>query len=142
MARGAYYDLAERGWKVSSTIKGELIFAGDLIVNGGPMTGMAIQCEREALMGVSLPMYREVEIQCESKDLKVDVLSRQRNVTQLQWISSSDSLPDDDMTVLIALDDGEVWAGFIDAGVWRYVSADAIEGTVTHWAEFPVPPGQ
>jgi len=107
---------------VSSSIKGEMIFAGDLTVNGEAMTGVAIQCEREALMGVPLPMYREVEV--------------------VEWISASEALPDDDMTVLIALDDGEVWTGFMDSVVWRYVSADAIEGTVTHWAEFPAPPGQ
>jgi hypothetical protein len=57
-------------------------------------------------------------------------------------VDTSKQLPDDDMTVLIALDDGEVWTGFMDSGVWRYVSADAIEGTVTHWAAFPAPPVQ
>lgn len=56
------------------------------------------------------------------------------------WIDASSHFPDDDMTVLLALDDGEVWTGFMDDGVWRYVSADAIEGTVKHWAEFPEPP--
>jgi Protein of unknown function (DUF551) len=56
------------------------------------------------------------------------------------WVDAQDKLPDDDMTVLVALDDGEVWTGFMDAGIWRYVSADAIEGTVKHWAEFPEPP--
>jgi hypothetical protein len=49
-------------------------------------------------------------------------------------------LPDDDMTVLLAIDDGEVWTGFMDAGIWRYVSADKIEAEVMHWAEFPDPP--
>lgn len=56
------------------------------------------------------------------------------------WVDARRELPDDDMTVLLALDDGEVWTGFMDAGIWRYVSADAIESTVTHWAEFPDPP--
>jgi hypothetical protein len=56
------------------------------------------------------------------------------------WKDATAELPDDDMSVLVALDDGEVWTGFHDYGVWRYVSADAIDGTVTHWAEFPEPP--
>ena len=58
----------------------------------------------------------------------------------IQWVPAADIVPDDDLTVLIALDDGEVWTGFRDAGVWRYVSADKVEATVTHWAEFPAPP--
>ena len=62
--------------------------------------------------------------------------------SSVEWVDASKQLPDDDMTVLIALDDGEVWTGFMDSGVWGYVSADAIEGNVTHWAEFPAPPGQ
>lgn len=51
--------------------------------------------------------------------------------------------PDDDMTVLIALSDGEVWTGYRDAGDWRFVSGDLVSqgsATVTHWAEFPDPP--
>lgn len=56
------------------------------------------------------------------------------------WTPIADSLPDDNICVLIALADGEVWTGFIDAGEWRYVSADLIEGTVTHWMDFPAPP--
>jgi hypothetical protein len=55
------------------------------------------------------------------------------------WVDARRELPDDDMTVLVALDDGEVWTGYMDAGIWRYVSADAIDATVTHWAEFPSP---
>lgn len=57
---------------------------------------------------------------------------------------SADQPPDDDMTVLIALSDGEVWTGFMDAGDWRFVCGELVdqgEGTkVTHWAEFPDPP--
>lgn len=56
------------------------------------------------------------------------------------WVDAAVELPDDDMAVLVALDDGEVWTGFRDAGQWRYVSADLIEAGVTHWAEFPAPP--
>ncbi len=60
----------------------------------------------------------------------------------INWIDASVELPDAEMTVLLALSDGEVWAGFHDGDDgWRYVSADKIESvTVTHWAEFPAPP--
>lgn len=60
--------------------------------------------------------------------------------TTILWIEAKTELPDDDLQVLVALDDGEVWTGFRDAGQWRYVSADLIEAGVTHWAEFPAPP--
>ncbi len=56
------------------------------------------------------------------------------------WVPVDRELPDDEMTVLVALEGGEVWTGFMDAGQWRYVSADLIGEKVTHWAEFPEPP--
>lgn len=56
------------------------------------------------------------------------------------WHNAKLSLPDDETTVLVCMEDGEVWTGFRDAGVWRYVSAELVETTVTHWAEFPEPP--
>lgn len=56
------------------------------------------------------------------------------------WVEAWRRLPDDELTVLIALDDGEVWTGFLDSGIWRYVSADAIDATVLYWADFPTPP--
>jgi len=58
----------------------------------------------------------------------------------VQWRSVDEDLPDDDTTVLIHLQCGEVWTGFLDAGQWRYVSADAIDETVLQWAPFPKPP--
>lgn len=58
----------------------------------------------------------------------------------VEWVDASKHLPDDDMTVLVALEEGEVWTGFMDAGIWRYVSADEIAEAVTHWAEFPEAP--
>jgi hypothetical protein len=57
------------------------------------------------------------------------------------WIAVEDQLPDDELTVLIALSDGEVWTGYHDDDQWRYVSADLVEaGKVTHWMDFPEPP--
>lgn len=57
-----------------------------------------------------------------------------------QWIACSESMPDDDTSVLIAMADGEVWVGFHDDGQWRYASADPCGVAVTHWMDFPDPP--
>lgn len=54
-----------------------------------------------------------------------------------EWINVSDSLPDDEITVLVELDDGEVWTGYLDNGIWRYVSADLISAKVTGWQHLP-----
>jgi hypothetical protein len=59
------------------------------------------------------------------------------------WIKTSEKLPDDDMTVLLALDDGEVWPGYRDAGIWRYVTGDPLESSrVTYWMDLPPHPEQ
>lgn len=57
------------------------------------------------------------------------------------WTAVKDHLPDDEMTVLLALADGEVWPGFHEGTQWFYVSADPVGVEVLHWAEFPAPPG-
>ena len=61
-------------------------------------------------------------------------------VRTITWMEAKVELPDDDITVLIALADGEVWTGFRDAGEWRFVTADLIESKVVWWAHFPNPP--
>lgn len=40
----------------------------------------------------------------------------------ITWTKCSDHLPDDEITVLLAFDDGEVWTGFRDGDDWRYRS--------------------
>lgn len=71
-------------------------------------------------------------------------ISQDKPVSWRGWIDSTAELPDDEMTVLIALSDGEVWTGFHDAGQWRFVCGELVDQgggtTVTHWAEFPEPP--
>lgn len=57
------------------------------------------------------------------------------------WTAVKDKLPDDEMTVLLALADGEVWPGFHEGTQWFYLSADPVGVEVLHWAEFPAPPG-
>lgn len=61
-------------------------------------------------------------------------------MTTITWTKCSEQMPDDDIVVLLAFADGDVWTGFRDAGVWRYVSADEIEAEVTHWCDLPPHP--
>lgn len=57
------------------------------------------------------------------------------------WVATADRMPDDDLAVLIALEDGEVWTGFHDGDDgWRYVSADPVGQEVRYWMDFPEPP--
>jgi hypothetical protein len=57
------------------------------------------------------------------------------------WIPVTERLPDDEMMVLVALTYEDVWAGYRDGDVWRYVTADIIaEELVTHWMPMPEPP--
>lgn len=58
----------------------------------------------------------------------------------ITWVDPAEDLPDDDITVLLALADGEVWTGYLDAGAWRFVSGDPVEVHVSWWASFPDPP--
>lgn len=58
-----------------------------------------------------------------------------------QWVSVTTRLPDADLLVLIALNDDDVWTGYRDGDIWRYVDAMPITGErVTHWMPMPAPP--
>lgn len=59
----------------------------------------------------------------------------------MNWTETAKQLPDDELTVLVATSDGEVWTGYHSEGCWWYVSADKIGIDVTHWMSFPEPPG-
>ena len=64
-------------------------------------------------------------------------------MSAVEWVSVESRLPDDEQTVLIALDDGEVWTGFVEADQWFFVSGDPISrSNVEHWATFPEPPAK
>jgi hypothetical protein len=58
------------------------------------------------------------------------------------WVPVDKELPDDELTVLLALSDGEVWTGFHEAGKWYHESGDRLTGVVTHWMQFPEPPSR
>jgi hypothetical protein len=62
-------------------------------------------------------------------------------MTALAWTDGAAALPDDDILVLIALTNGEVWPGYRDGDAWRYVDAMPITGErVTHWMHMPIAP--
>lgn len=55
----------------------------------------------------------------------------------LRWIPVAERMPDDEETVLMSLEDGEVWTGFHDGDDgWRYVPADPASG-VRAWRAMP-----
>jgi Protein of unknown function (DUF551) len=58
------------------------------------------------------------------------------------WIPVAERLPDDDITVMIALDGDEpVWMGWHDsADGWYSVDATPLRQRVTHWMPMPEGP--
>jgi hypothetical protein len=63
-------------------------------------------------------------------------------MTRLEWKSVDERLPDDSTLVLIALNDDDVWTGYRDGDIWRYVDAMPItKERVTHWTHMPAHPG-
>lgn len=59
----------------------------------------------------------------------------------IQWHRVEDGMPDDDESVLLACDDGEVQVGFHEARVWHDLDAMPIEYcAITHWAQIPAHP--
>jgi hypothetical protein len=62
-------------------------------------------------------------------------------VGALVWTKAASALPDDDILVLIALVDGEVWPAVRDYGRWIYVSGAEVRQNVTHWMHLPAAPG-
>ena len=59
------------------------------------------------------------------------------------WISVEAKLPDADMLVLAALNDGETWPAFLDGDTWRFADATPIEKvTVLHWMDIPAAPSE
>lgn len=54
----------------------------------------------------------------------------------LEFIPVSEALPDDDSTVLVIFDDGEMGLAYLDAGQWfMNDSMPVVRWTITHWAE-------
>lgn len=58
----------------------------------------------------------------------------------IEWIASTDELPDADETVILALKDGDVATGFLDGDTWRDIFAYRLPDAPVYWARFPEPP--
>lgn len=58
----------------------------------------------------------------------------------MSWIPVDERLPDDDITVLVAISNSDepVWLGWHDDAGW--CSVDAMPIRVTHWQPIPKPP--
>lgn len=68
-------------------------------------------------------------------------LSRAVTEIHVDW-HPADTPPDDDLTVLLATDDGEVDGGFHDADAgWCWQSGSRVEAAVVSWREMPNHPG-
>jgi len=57
----------------------------------------------------------------------------------LRWVPVTESLPDDEMTVLLDYD-GEAWPGTYDGEAWHDLTGMPIVADVLHWCEFPEVP--
>jgi hypothetical protein len=53
------------------------------------------------------------------------------------WTPVSEGGLDDDITVLMALSDNEVWPGYRSNGQWFFITSDPCSETPTHWADLP-----
>lgn len=57
------------------------------------------------------------------------------------WKPVEERLPDDGTLVIIALNDDDVWTGYRDGDIWRYVDGMPItKERVTDWAHMPAHP--
>lgn len=59
-----------------------------------------------------------------------------------RWIPCDERLPDDEITVLIAVrdDDEPVWLGWHDEFGWHSADAGPLGDKVTHWRPIPAGP--
>jgi hypothetical protein len=64
-------------------------------------------------------------------------------MTPTNWTPVAEGLPDDDTLVLIAVNDDDVWTGYRDGDLWRYVDGMPIAvERVTHWMRMPAHPAR
>ena len=56
------------------------------------------------------------------------------------WRKPEEALPDPDIEVMVATDNGEVLPAFHDDECWRDLTAMPISAQVTHWTDYPKHP--
>lgn len=66
------------------------------------------------------------------------------SVTQMtgtiRWQAAGATLPDSEIEVIVALDDGEVCAAYHDGEEWRLTIGTPVNQKVWYWAHFPEAP--
>jgi hypothetical protein len=59
------------------------------------------------------------------------------------WTSVETALPDEELIVLFALDDREVWLGCLTDDGWIEMNGEPIDANrVTHWMHMPAHPAE
>jgi hypothetical protein len=62
---------------------------------------------------------------------------RQQIYTNTPWIPTTEGQLDDDITVLMALSNNEVWPGYRSDGQWFFITSDPCSETPSHFSEMP-----
>ena len=104
--------------------------------------------ERDALLARIAELEDEVDnLPCDAHCAALSERGMMRAEIEAElkrWISIADRLPDDNKTVLVATDDGDVWVAHHDGEDWfDSASATSISScgvSVTHWMYFPTGP--
>ena len=61
--------------------------------------------------------------------------------TTIEWVETAVEQPDAEEAVLMALENGEVWIGFVgDEGEWRNICAARLPKSPVYWAHLPEAP--
>lgn len=71
-----------------------------------------------------------------------NLLAKHRSPTRrvITWQTVQEGLPDDELMVLVATSEGEVWPAFRDGQQWLNADASTMSDQVTHWCDLPDPP--
>lgn len=102
----------------------------------------------------AVPIIKKLEIKLAQKSAAHDVTrhalklksaecirANKTSDASINWISVTDNLPNDDITVLISDTENDITLGFHDGySGWRYCSGERVGDPVTYWAEVPSAP--
>jgi hypothetical protein len=110
----------------------------NIVHQGNPPDAAAFATTQHCVSaGATHPSSIDIE-----RILRADRTAGSHPVSTTDWKLVAEGLPDDDILVLIALNDDDVWTGYRDGDIWRYVDAMPIASErVTHWMPLPAHPG-
>lgn len=124
------------------------IFDINHTMNSNPIAAALNRLQRahlDAIASASYPTskpHREARRSFQKHSLAIaTAAAAMKEEREMAWIPVADGFPDDELLVLIAVSDDDVWAGYRLANTWRYVDGFSIENErVTHWMRMPAPP--